>query len=172
MSPAGKGKLSVRDLTCLAILAAMMIAGQVAMASLPNIEPVSFLIIAGAVVYGYSILFSVYAFVLVEGMIYGFGLWVLNYLYVWAILAVAAVLLRKIEDRLIWAVISGAFGLCFGLLCAIPYVFISGFPAAAAYYISGIPFDLLHAVGNFTLALFFLPPCVKLLRKLKGGEIY
>jgi energy-coupling factor transport system substrate-specific component len=148
-----------------------MIAGQVAMASLPNIEPVSFLIIAGALVYGWKILFSVYVFVLVEGLIYGFGFWMINYMYVWAVLAMVAIFLRKQEGRLLWAVVSGAFGLAFGLLCAIPYIFTSGFPAAVTYYISGIPFDILHAVGNFTLAFFLLPTCVKLLRKLKGGEI-
>lgn len=149
-----------------------MIAGQVAMASLPNIEPVSLLVIAGALVYGYNVLLSVYAFVLVEAFIYGFGLWVINYLYVWTVLAIIAILLRKNEGRLLWACVSGFFGLGFGLLCAIPYVFISGLPGAAAYYISGIPFDIAHAVGNFAMAFFLLPACVRTLEKLRSGEIH
>lgn len=154
------------------MLAAIMIAGQVAMASLPNIEPVSLLIIAGTLVYGWNILFSIYAFVLVEAFIYGFGLWVINYLYVWTILALIAILLRKAEGRLLWACISGFFGLGFGLLCALPYVFISGIPGAVAWYISGIPFDIAHAVGNFGMAFFLLPTCVKVLKKLRSGEIH
>ena len=152
-------------------MAALMVAGQVSMAALPNIEPVSLFIIAGAVVYGWQILFSVYAFVLVEGLIFGFGMWFVNYLYVWTILAVIAILLRNCEGRLLWAAVSGFFGLGFGFLCAIPYVFISGVPAAVAYYISGIPFDLLHAAGNFVMALLLLPPCISVLKKLKRGAV-
>jgi len=149
----------------------MMVAGQVAMSSLPNIEPVSLLILAGALVYGYKILFSVYVFVLAEILIFGFGLWTFNYIYVWAILAVIAILLRRIEGRLMWAVIAGAFGLCFGFLCSIPYLFMGGVPAAVTYFIKGVPFDLLHAVGNFALAYFLLPTCTNILKKLSGGQI-
>ena len=51
-----------------------------------------------------------YAFALLEGLCYGFGIWWLNYCYVWAILYGIARALRRRESSFFWAVASGAFG--------------------------------------------------------------
>lgn len=51
-------------------------------------------------------------------------------------------------------------------LTAIPIFLISGFATGVAYIISGIPFDLLHAGGNFLLALLLLPTLRRLLDRL------
>ena len=56
----------------------------------------------------------------------------------------------------------GVFGLMFGALCAIPYAVAGGLAAGIAYWVSGIPFDLLHCGGNVVLALV-------LFRPLRGG---
>lgn len=165
---AGKPRFPARELTTMALMAAMMIAGQLCMAFLPNIEPVSLLIIACTTVYGIRALMPVYVFVMVEGLIYGFSIWYICYLYIWAILVFAVLLLRRINGRLPMALLSGMFGLMFGALSEIPFIFLIGFKASIAAWISGIPFDILHAVGNFTLAFLFLPTCTNVLRRLSG----
>ena len=63
------GKLSVRDMCLLALMGAMMFASQVAMASLPNIHIVAFLIIITALAFSWRALYSVAVFVLLEGLI-------------------------------------------------------------------------------------------------------
>ena len=73
---------------------------------------------------------------------------------------------RKSDSALFWAVIAGAHGLFFGAMTAIPYLFIGGLEAAVSYWISGIPFDLLHCAGNFVVTLILLNPLLKLTRKL------
>lgn len=73
---------------------------------------------------------------------------------------------RKNDSALFWAVIAGAHGLFFGAMTAIPYLFIGGWEAAVSYWISGIPFDLLHCAGNFVVTLILLNPLLKLTRKL------
>jgi energy-coupling factor transport system substrate-specific component len=88
------------------------------------------------------------------------------YLYVWTILAVAAILMRKQQSPLVWALLSGVFGLVFGALCGIVDIFIGGFGYAAAKWVSGIPFDLLHCGGNFVIALVMFDPLRKLLDNL------
>ena len=83
---------------------------------------------------------------------WGFGLWWISYLYVWPLLCLLVLLLKRIikEDFIIWAVVSGFFGLVFGTLFAILYIIID--PAyALAYWISGLPWDVWHAVWNFVL---------------------
>lgn len=148
------------------VLGAVMLVCQIALAPLPNIELVSLLTILFTLALGRYVAYSLAVFVLLEGLIYGFGLWWFSYLYVWAILAAAAYLFRKMESRLGWALLCGFFGLFFGTLTAVPIFLISGFATGVAYIISGIPFDLMHAAGNFLLALLLLPTLRRLLSRL------
>ena len=77
-----------------------------------------------------------------------------------------AILLRKMESPVGWALVSGVFGLLFGALCGIADVFIGGFSYAAAKWVSGIPFDLMHCAGNFVIALLLVKPLRQLMTKL------
>lgn len=148
------------------VLGALTFALQVAMSGLPNIEPVSLLVMLFAVVFGWKSLYPVYVFVVMEILFYGFSTWNVYYLYVWTILAAAAIFLRRMESPAAWAILSGAFGLCFGALCAIVDVFIGGLEYAAAKWVSGIPFDVLHCGGNFAIALILWKPLRGSLEKL------
>lgn len=159
-------KLNIREVVLFGVLGALMFALQVAMSPLPNIEPVSLLVMLFAVVFGWKCLYPVYIFVVMEILFYGFSLWNVYYLYIWAILAVAAILLRRQENILAWAMLSAVFGLAFGALCGIVDVFIGGFAYAAAKWVSGIPFDLTHCIGNFVMALLLFQPLRRVLNKL------
>ena len=136
------------------------------MAGLPNIEPVSLFVMLFAVVFGKKCLYPIYTYVAMEFLFYGLHLWSINYLYIWLILAIAAGLLREIKHPMMWAVISGAFGLLFGLLCVPVYIVSGGIEFAVSWWISGIPFDITHAIGNFVIALVLFVPLRKLLTKL------
>lgn len=163
---AGKPKLTVREMCLLALFGALMFGTQVAMASLPNIHLVALFIILAAILFSWKAMYSVAVFVLLEGLVYGFGIWWMSYLYIWPVLVVIAVLFRANDSALFWAVIAGLHGLCFGALCAIPYLFVGGWEAAVSYWIAGIPFDLAHCAGNFVLTLLLLNPLKKLSLKL------
>lgn len=166
LTSAGDGKL--RELILLALLAAMMLATQVALAALPNIHLVGVFVILAALLFGWRSLYSVYVFVLAEGLIYGFGMWFVNYLYIWTVLTVIAIIFRKIRSLWFWTAVAGIFGLLFGALCAIPYFFIGGWKAAFSYWVAGIPFDLIHCVSNGALTAILLIPLYRLCCKLLG----
>ena len=148
------------------VLGALTFALQVVMSPLPNIEPVSLLVMLFAATFGWKGLYPVYVYVVMEILYYGFSTWNLYYLYIWAVLAVAAVFLRKMESRLAWALLSAAYGLLFGALCAIVDVFIGGWGYAVSKWVSGIPFDVLHCGGNFVIALVMWKPLRGVLEKL------
>ena len=150
--------MKIKDITLIGIMSAVLIAVQVTLSFLPNIELVSLLIIVYTLVFGRKALYIIYVFVAVEGVIYGIGLWWINYLYVWTILFIIVMLLRKQHSPYFWACISGFYGLTFGALCAIPNLFLSGIGSAISYWIAGIPYDILHAVGNFAVALLLFYP--------------
>lgn len=159
-------KISVREIALFGVLGALTFAAKYVMSFLPNIEPVSLMVMLFAVVFGWKALYPIYLYVAMEILFYGISLWNINYLYIWTMLAVAAYFLRKMQHPLGWAVLSGAFGLLFGALCGIVDVFIGGFSYAAAKWVSGIPFDIAHCIGNFTIALLLFNPMRKLFEKL------
>lgn len=159
-------KLTLREMILFGILGALTFAMKVVMAGLPNIEPVSLTILVYAAVFGLKALYPTYVYVVMEILYFGLGTWNICYLYIWAILAVAAVLLRNMQGSLGWAMLSGAYGLLFGALCGIVDIFIGGFGYAVTKWASGIPFDIAHCVGNFFIALVLFKPLRQLLEKL------
>ncbi|MBE6924399.1 MAG: hypothetical protein E7466_04070 [Ruminococcaceae bacterium] len=159
-------KLTVREITLFGMLAAMTFGAKWVMAPLPNIEPVSLMVLVFGAVFGWKSLFPVSVYVAAEILFYGLGTWNFNYLYIWTVLAVAAICLRRMEHPLGWAVLSGTFGLAFGVLCAPVDVVIGGWSYAVAKWISGIPFDLMHCAGNFVIALLLFKPLRNLTAKL------
>ena len=60
------------------MLGALTFGLKVAMAALPNIEPVSLLVMVFAAVFGMKCLYPVYLYVIMELLIYGIGTWILN----------------------------------------------------------------------------------------------
>lgn len=153
MSP----KLQTRDLVFLALLGAIMMALKWAMAALPNIEPVSLLLICITLVYGWRSLYAAAVYILAEGIFFGFGIWWVSYLYIWPALVALTMLLRPMRSYLVLAILSALFGFLFGALCAIPYAITGGFSAGVAYWVSGLPFDLLHMAGNAALGALICP---------------
>ena len=147
-----------------AILGSMTFAAKYVMSFLPNIEPVSLMVMLFAVVFGKKWVYPTYLYIGMEILFYGVSLWNINYLYIWAVLAIAAGCCRKMESAFGWALLSGVFGLLFGALCGIVDIFIGGFGYAVTKWISGIPFDIAHCLGNFFIALVLFTPLRKLLQ--------
>jgi energy-coupling factor transport system substrate-specific component len=159
-------KLTVRELVVLSLWSVLLFASKMAMASLPNIEPVSLLVMLLAVCYGWRGLLPVYVYVALELSTWGLGLWSFCYLYVWLVLFAASRLLRRVESPLVWASLSGCFGLLFGALCALVYWAAGGWAAALSWWVAGLPMDLIHGVGNFVLALVLFRPLRRWVDKL------
>lgn len=161
-----KHKSGIRDVALVAVLTALLTGAKLAFSLLPNIEPTSFLLIVYTLAFGWRrVRYILPLFVLTEGLLYGFGLWWFSYLYVWAILVGVTYLFRRERSPLVWAIISALYGLLFGLLCSLPTLCVGGFAAAFAWWIAGIPFDLLHGGGNFLFCLLLFRPVMRFLEQ-------
>ena len=148
------------------MLGGLTFGAKVVMMGLPNIEPVSLLVMLFAVTFGKKALFPIYVYVLLEFALFGIALWSAAYVYVWPLLALAAWLARGMRSPLGWALLSAAFGLLFGALCT-PVYLLSGGPAfALSWWLNGIPFDLAHCGGNFALALVLFVPLRRLMARI------
>lgn len=163
----GRNRGRILELTVFALLGALMFGAKMALAVIPNVEPVSLLILVYAAVFGRKALYPLYVYVMLEFLIWGFGLWNINYLYVWLVLLVLALIFRGMESPWGWAILSGAFGLAFGLLCAPVYCISGGWAFGLSWWISGIPFDAVHCVGNFLSTLVLRKPLVRVLSAMQ-----
>lgn len=152
------------------VLTGVVFLGQVFMGFLPNFEIVTLLFLIYTLVFGKKVFLMVYVFVFLEGIFYGFGLWWLNYLYVWSIQCIVTWLFRKQNSVIFWSVLSGFYGITFGALCAIPYLFISGPSGAFAYWVAGVAYDIPHCIGNVVLCLALFRPLHNLLERLVHGK--
>lgn len=160
--------MSVQKLTRIALLSAILYISKVALEFLPNVELVSLLTIIYTLVFGWETLLIVTVFNLFELIQWGLGTWLISYLYVWPLLSLATMLLKKLikEEFLIWSMFAGGFGLLFGSLFAIVYIPIDA-SYALAYWISGLPWDVVHCISNFILMLVLGKPLYRLLKKAK-----
>ena len=170
MSAGKSARLSAREIAELSLICALMVAGKEGLRVIPNVHPVTLLLLLATAVYGVKALYPAFGFAILEIALYGAGLWNLMYLYVWPIVVFAALPFRQSRSRALWAALAGVHGLCFGALCAIPYLFIGGWKMAFTWWLSGIPYDVIHCVSNAVLVFALLPPLRKLLETLKARQ--
>lgn len=165
-------RVTIKDITIMALMVAIIEVCKFALAHIPNVELTSFWIIMFTLYFGARIFYIIPVFILIEGAVYGIHLWWIMYLYAWPLLAIVTLLLRKMKGAWEWAMISGIFGLSFGALCAIPYIFTSGIYGAFAYWVAGIPFDLIHGIANFLIMLVLYTPLNTVMSKMSKDEMY
>lgn len=158
--------MRTKDVVFIGMISALLISVQVALSFLPNIELVTLFIILCTLVYGWKAFFIVLVFNLAQLLIYGFGIWWINYLYVWPLLILVVKLFYTKDSPLFWAILSAFYGLAFGALCSVVYLFMGGIRTAAAYWTSGIIFDLVHCFWNFILTLVLYRPLRQILNRI------
>lgn len=159
--------MPVQKITRIALLSAILYISKVALEFLPNVEIISFLTIIYTLVFGTEAFIIVTVFNMFELLQWGFGIWWVSYLYIWPLLVMAVLILKRLigEEFVLWAVVSGGFGLGFGALFAIAYIPVN--PAyALTYWISGLTWDVWHGACNFLIMLLIGRPVYKSLKKI------
>ncbi len=172
------GKMTIYEMTVFSMLGAIMLASKAMLDALPNIHLLGMLTMAYTLVYRKKALIPIYVYVMLNGLVAGFALWWYPYLYLWAVLWAVTMLLPKNmpekKARIVYPVVCSLHGLLFGTMYAPAQaiMFHLDFKGMITWIIAGIPYDLIHAAGNFA-AGFLILPTVKLLNKLNklGNKI-
>ena len=140
-----------------------MYASKALMELLPNIHLIGVFVVALTVVYRRKALYPIYTFVFITGLVAGFATWWIPYLYIWAVLWGAAMLLpQKLPKRarpVIYMLLCGLHGLLYGTLYAPAQAILFGldFKGMIAWIVAGLPFDAVHAAGNLAAGLLICP---------------
>lgn len=166
----------LRECALFAMLGALMFVSKIAMESLPNVHMLATFIISFTVVYRRKALIPLYVFILLSGIYAGFSLWWLPYLYIWLPLWGAAMLLPKNMPRwlspIVYCLTAGIHGALFGTLYAPAQavMFNLSFNDTLKWIAAGLPWDLVHAVGNTAIAVLVVP-FIALLNKLESLSV-
>lgn len=156
-------KVKIKEITVCALLGAILLAGDIAMEALPNIHLVGVLIVAITVVYRVKALFPIYVYVFLNGLISGFGVWWVSYLYIWTVLWGMTMLIPQKTPQglkpVIYCLVCGLHGILFGALCAPVHAIFFGldFKETLAWIAAGLPFDVTHAISNVVCATLVCP---------------
>ncbi len=159
---------TVRDIAIMGVMLAIIEAGKHALDFLPNVELVTLLFMLFTKHFGKKTYLVAVAFTLIETTIFGIHNWVIMYLYMWPMLITIVLWFRKKDFGLFaYCFLAAVYGLFFGFFCAIPYYFIGGFATGIAWWIAGIPYDLIHCVANFVIVLILFKPLDLALTKIR-----
>lgn len=167
------GKLTIREMAVFAMLGALMYASKMIMEVAPNVHLLGVFTIAFTVVYRKKALYPIYTYVLLNGIFCGFATWWIPYLYLWAVLWGATMLLpKRIPEKirpLVYMLLCAAHGFLFGTLYAPAQALLYGlsFQKMVAWIISGLPWDFVHGVSNFFCGILIVP-VIKILSFLEN----
>lgn len=152
-----------------AILATIIWGAKFALSAIPNVEPVSLLLTVFTMCFGLESLYIMTIYVLLDILLYGFGMWTVGYLYIWAILILAVHFIWKETHNYLYIIVAvGLFGFIFGALYIPMYLTMGGIKMAIGWWITGIMYDIIHGVANFIIAYFLLKPTYQFCENLKN----
>ena len=150
---------AIRRIVLIAAMTAILEVSKFALNAIANVELITLLVILFTRRFGWRLtLASVLLFAGLESLWWGISIWTATYFYVWPI------------SPLMNAVIAGVYGLLFGALCALLTLVTAGPNAALAWWIAGIPYDLVHGLSNFVICLVLYRPLAEALRHFRIME--
>lgn len=158
------------------MLGSLMFCSKILMEMLPNIHLLGMFTMTFTLVFRGKALIPVYVYVLTNGLYGGFTLWWFPYLYIWTILWGITMLLPKRMPKavgcVVYPLICALHGFAFGMLYAPAQALMFGFDfqQTVAWIMTGLPFDLMHGLGNLAAGLLIVP-LATLLRRLCGSII-
>ena len=159
-------KWRAHDIVALAMMVAVIEVLKRVLDFLPNVELVTLLLIVFTIFYGKKIILVAVAFTMVETFYWGVHVWVVMYLYMWPSLILIVDLTRKYASKWFYCILSAVYGLFFGFFCAVPYIFLGGIRTAFAWWIAGIPYDVVHCVSNFIVCMVLFSPLCRVMERV------
>lgn len=169
-------KLSAKEVALFGMLGALMYLSKLIMEVFPNIHLLGVFTVSITVVYRCKALYPIYVYVFLNGLMAGFNMWWIPYLYIWTILwGMTMILPKNIPNKLkplVYMTLCGIHGFLFGTLYAPAQAVMFGydFDTMVKWIIAGLPWDFIHGVGNFFCGMMIVP-MILALKKMKELEV-
>lgn len=156
-------KITIKEMSIFAMLGAIMYMSKILMEWLPNVHLLGMLTMTYTLVFRKKALIPIYVYVFVNGLLAGFSLWWVPYLYIWTILwGVTMLLPQKMSNKMktvVYMTVCGLHGMLFGILYSPAQAILFGlsFKGMIAWIVAGFYFDLIHCIGNCFASLLIIP---------------
>ncbi len=157
-------KLKIKEAVIFAMFGAIMYLSKILLEFLPNVHLIGVFIVALTITYRWKALYPIYIFIIITGILNGFSMWWIPYLYIWAILWGASMLIpdSKIKEKykpIVYMTVCSLHGFLYGTLYAPAQalMFNLDFKGMISWIIAGLPWDAVHGVSNFCLGILIYP---------------
>ncbi|MFD1389418.1 ECF transporter S component [Oceanobacillus sp. FSL W7-1293] len=159
--------MNTYKLTLLALLATLAVVGRYAFQFIPNVQPVTAIIILTGIFLGpmSAVILGILA-VFLSNMLLGMGIWTVWQIISWCIIGLIAGIMGITWKRvpfifiIIFSVVSGYF---YGFIISLTTYQVTGY--FWPYYLAGLPFDTAHAIGNAVFVTLLYPLLHALLQR-------
>lgn len=156
-------RIRTKEIVLFAMLGTVMFCSKLIMEAIPNVHLLGMFTITYTITYRKKALIPIYVFVFLTGLYGGFSAWWLPYLYLWAILWAAVMLLPKNMPRKVavpvYMAVCGLHGFLYGTLYAPAQALLFGltFEGIIAWIAAGLPWDFVHGLGNIVAGSLVYP---------------
>jgi uncharacterized membrane protein len=156
----------------LSILTALCYVGRMMFQFIPNVQPVTAVLIILTLTLGMADGFIVAILsIVLTNFLLGMGPWTIAQIASFGVLIVVTGLIikpfystsKKRNRRILFALFAFFGGLLYGFVISLLTVKMMGITSFWAYYIAGIPFDFMHGMGNAGFYLILEPILAPLL---------
>lgn len=160
------------DLLILALMGVFAVSGRVLLDPLPNIQPVTVIVLLAGIHFGSSraVLLAT-SVALLSNVFLGHGIWTLYQAAGWSLVGISGSLLSDkmhvsgIISPSRVAALSVVAAFCFDWVVSLSALHSFGAELLPAYILSGIPFDMLHASGNVVFAAWLSTPLSEMMSR-------
>ncbi len=171
-----KSSVSTREIAVVAVLGAVAAVARLPFAALPNIQPVTFLVIISGYVFGARAGFMIGSTAaLVSNIFLGQGPWTPWQMFCWGLAGSSAALFKNVfsgAGRWSMVIFQCTWGYLFGWIMNLWFwtAFINPltWQSFLVTYAASFCFDTCHAVGNALFYLLFGAGVIKILKRTKS----
>ena len=168
-----KGFLTIFKITLISLVISLTTILRYILFYIPNVELVTFILMISVLFFTLGISFSIInIFCVIQIILFGFA--DIAYFYIFNLYGIIIYLFKIFIFKwwLLFPILVFLFGLSFGLMYSAEMLLLFGWKYALAYWISGLVFDIVHAVGNCIFAIICYIPLMNLFKVMSQNKSF
>ena len=161
--------METRRLSLIAMLSSLSFVGRMMFTFLPNVQPTTVIILIVSMYLGtYDGWLVAIISILISNLYLGMGVWTLAQIVSFSVLILIVHICKKINLSIgYYPIVALLMGFTYGFIISLVQAPFFGWVSFLPYWISGLPYDLNHAVGNYLFFIILHPPLSRILKNQK-----
>ena len=159
----------VKQMAFIGVYVAIIVAFQTLLSSINGLELTTLLITTAALLLPLSTsLTIVVVYCLIQGILYGFGDWLVVYIIYWTLIDLVSYFLRSLlrKHLILNSILNGVYGFLLGIFFFFKTIILYDLSSAISYYLTGLNGDILHTVLNFLITLILYPVITRIFPRI------